>query len=515
VIRASGGGAQAKTCRRRRASRLMGCAVPLMLLVNALTAAQARGEGDSGLTASAPSMTHSRTVSLQAQTLQLSLADAIALGLRGNRDIRRSYLQRVAHKFELQVAEAFFSPRLVLSGKHLARRGSEDREQDTRVAPTLTVSNEWGTQFSLSWTRQLNRAAQAGRRDQRGLSLEVIQPLLRNAGHEIVTAPRRRARLTEHSHRLRLQASVAQSVTQIVSAYRELLKAQEQQRIVAEALARSREQLKVNDALISAGRMARVDRLQNEADLAYQELNAEQAAHQLEASRRSLLQLLALDLSMPLYASEALIAEPVDIDRQEALQIALARQPEHLQQRIAEELTDIDLLLAKNQQRWDLSLIAGAGHDRHGFSSDTAQGRERRWNGYAGLQLEIPIGDLSLRQRVVNAQVAVETQILQQAEARQLLEREVSDAVRGMQTQWRQYEIALRSRELSRRKLTAEQHKLQVGRTSNFQVLSFEEDLRRSENAVLNALIAYLTAQTQLDERLGMTLDSWEIALND
>jgi hypothetical protein len=32
---------------------------------------------------------------------------------------------------------------------------------------------------------------------------------------------------------------------------------------------------------------------------------------------------------------------------------------------------------------------------------------------------------------------------------------------------------------------------------------------------VLNALIAYLDAQTQLDERLGMTLDSWEIALND
>jgi outer membrane protein TolC len=60
-----------------------------------------------------------------------------------------------------------------------------------------------------------------------------------------------------------------------------------------------------------------------------------------------------------------------------------------------------------------------------------------------------------------------------------------------------------------------ERHKLHVGRTSNFQVLSFEEDLRRSENAVLNALIAYLDAQTQLDERLGMTLDSWEIALND
>ena len=46
-------------------------------------------------------------------------------------------------------------------------------------------------------------------------------------------------------------------------------------------------------------------------------------------------------------------------------------------------------------------------------------------------------------------------------------------------------------------------------------MLSFESDLRNAENAQLNALIAYLNAQTQLDLTLGMTLESWEIALND
>ena len=46
-------------------------------------------------------------------------------------------------------------------------------------------------------------------------------------------------------------------------------------------------------------------------------------------------------------------------------------------------------------------------------------------------------------------------------------------------------------------------------------MLSFESDLQNAENARLNTVIAYLNAQTQLDLTLGMTLESWDIILND
>lgn len=493
-----------------------------MMVFSVLSIEQARSEVGPEPPMSAPSMPVSATKGGQwalsqgtVSSLQLSLADAVAMGLRTNRDIRRSYLQRVAQKFDVQVAEAFFSPRFHLSARQVARRDSEDRRQEVSVTPKASLNTEWGTRFSLSWAQRVDRTDRAGRQQQRGLGIEVVQPLLKNAGRDVVTAPRQRARLNERSHRLGLEASVAQSVTQIVSAYRELLKAQEQLRIVTRALERSREQMRVNEALIASGRMAQVDRLQNEADLAYQELNAEQASHHLEASRRALLKLLALDLTTPLHASDDLSAERIDIDPEHALSIARQRQPAYLRQRIAEELADIDLLIAKNHQQWDLSLVAGAAEDRQRNSSNAQQRQDRRWNAYAGVQLDIPIGDPAQRQRRVHAQVAVDTQALQQAEARQWLEQEVTDAIRTMQTHWRQYEIALRSRSLSEQKLAVERRRLHVGRTSTFQVLSFEEDLRRAENAVLNALIAYLNAQTRLDERLGTTLDSWEIALND
>ncbi|MBR4877202.1 MAG: TolC family protein, partial [Rhodocyclaceae bacterium] len=113
------------------------------------------------------------------------------------------------------------------------------------------------------------------------------------------------------------------------------------------------------------------------------------------------------------------------------------------------------------------------------------------------------------------AQVKDQNQELKIAEARQQLERDVINSVRNIYTRWRQYEIAQRALDLSRKKLDIEREKLAVGRSSNFQVLSFENDLRNAENAQLNALISYLNAQAELDQTLGTTLESWDISLND
>ena len=87
--------------------------------------------------------------------------------------------------------------------------------------------------------------------------------------------------------------------------------------------------------------------------------------------------------------------------------------------------------------------------------------------------------------------------------------------MRDINARWRQYEISQRARDLSLRKLEIEREKLTVGRSSNFQVLSYENDLRNAENARLNTLINYLNAQAELDQQLGTTLQSWDITIND
>jgi outer membrane protein TolC len=467
---------------------------------------------------SAPSTTRSgydRGVSLKAQITDLTLGDAVYLGLRNNPAIRSAYLQRVAQKFDLRVAEDVFNPKLTLNSSYRSTRGSVDNARNANVTPSSSLLGEYGTRLSMSWTQQLNNADRAGRYRSDGLDLAIIQPLLRGAGWDATTAPLRLSRLAEQANRLNLKATVAQTISQIIATYRELLRAQEQLSIVQDALKRSGTLLEVNRALIGAGRMAEFEIVQTEADIATQQLGVEEAQNQLDTNRLALLRLLALDLSTPIRATEALEARPMQIDKRQAFNLAQTQQPEYLAALLGSQQADLNLVIAKDSGRWQVDLVAGANQIRDTYNNDAGSSNNRTWDSYAGVQVQIPIGDISTRQAEVRARVNVEDQQVRITDARQELERSVNDVVRDLGTRWRQYEIAQRAVELSRRKIEIEREKLSAGRSTNFQVLSFETDLRNAENAQLNALIAYLNAQTQLDLTLGMTLESWEIALND
>ena len=467
---------------------------------------------------SAPSSTRSgyeRGVSLNAQATTMTLGDAVYLGLRNNPAIRSAYLQRVAQKFDLRVAEDVFNPKLTLNSNYRTSRGSQDNVRNANLAPTSSLLGEYGTRLSMAWTQQLNNANRAGRYRSDGLDLAIIQPLMRGAGWDATTAPLRLSRLAEQANRLNLKATVAQTISQIIATYRELLRAQEQLVIVQDALKRSNTLLDVNKALISAGRMAEFEIVQTEADIATQQLGVEEARNQLDTSRLALLRLLALDLSTPVRATEALEANPMEIDQRQAFTLAQNQQPEYLAALLGSQQADLNLVIARDSGRWQVDLVAGANQVRAATDNNNGHDNNRTWGSYAGVQVQIPIGDISTRQAEVRARVNVEDQEIRITDARQELERNVNNVVRDLGTRWRQYEISKRAVELSRRKIEIEREKLSAGRSTNFQVLSFETDLRNAENAQLNALIAYLNAQTQLDLTLGMTLESWEIALND
>lgn len=452
------------------------------------------------------------SLSLNARNIDLTLSDAIYLGLRDNRAIRSAYLERIAQKFDLRVAQDRFTPKLLVRGNYLSNHNQADRYRQGDITPTSTLLTPYGTRVSLGWTYRHTEADLAGLTRNDGANFSIIQPLLRGAGRDVATAPVQLARLSEQVNRLNLKDTVAQTITVIITAYRTLLQAQEQLQISRDSLERARQLLEVNRAMIAAGRMAAFEIVQTEADVATQELSHEDARNQLDSARLALLQLLALDLDTPIIASEAMQATPLEVNVSEALNQAQALQPTYLIQLIASEQSLINLTVARNERLWDVSLVGGSGQVR---DRNSHNGNARSWENYVGVQVEIPLGDLSTRQAEVQAQVGVENQQVQLQEAQQQLQRDVTNAVRDIGVRWRQYQIAQRAEALSQRKLQIEREKLTVGRSSNFQVLSFESDLRSAQNARLSALINYLNAQAQLDQTLGTTLESWDIALND
>ncbi|MDR2852006.1 MAG: TolC family protein [Burkholderiaceae bacterium] len=461
-----------------------------------------------------------QAVSLNELTVKLSLADAVFLGVRANRGIRSAYLDRIAQKFDLRVEEDRFNPKLVLTGRYVAGQNQSDLEPSDRYragqgALEATLLSKYGTRFSLSWTHEMANYDAAGRTRNGVGTFTVIQPLLRGAGKNIATADLRRASLAEQVNKLQLKSTVSDTVTQIIVAYYTVLQAQEQLQIARDALSRSRQLLEINKAMIEAGRMAAFDAVQTEADGVNQELAVEEALNHLDESRLSLLRLLALDTDTRIQAVETLNAERTDIQLQKALAMAFEQQPAYLMQIIAADQAEIGLEVARNAQLWDISLVGSASKGRNLNTGATVSSSSRNWDGYAGVQVEIPFGDLSRKQQEVTASVESEKQKVSLDEARQTLEQDVGNAVRDLGTRWRQYEIAQRAQELTQRKLEIEREKLRSGRSSNFQVLSFESDMRDAENARLNSLIAYLNARATLDQTLGTTLESWGIELRD
>jgi outer membrane protein TolC len=450
-------------------------------------------------------------------SIPLTLPEAVFLALRSNRAIRSQYLQRVADRFSLRVAEATFDPRFGVTGGITRSRTNNTNLTQATLGPVVNIAAPTGAQFQFGWLGVQSNVRGASPSGQGRATFQVIQPLLAGGGVDFAMAPIRIARIQEENSKLQLRSLVADQITQTITGYRTLLQAQEQLRISVEAVRRARELASVNQALFAAGRLAQVELIQAETSIAQQELALLGARNQHEAARLALLTLLAVNQNQKIWAVERPAAESARVDPARALATAAANQPDYLRTLLAVEVNRINLDVARNQRLWDVSLVAGTGlaAQRADLARTLGALAEVRNDFNIGLQFNIPLGQIAREQPEVNATIALRQSELAIEQARDRLRQAVEDVVRNIDTLRRQAELARRARELAGQQLEAELVKLQAGRSSNFQVVSFQGSLQSAESAELSAVIAYANALTQLDQVLGTTLETWRISLND
>jgi outer membrane protein TolC len=447
----------------------------------------------------------------------LTLPEAVFLGLRNNRGIRSDYLQRIADRFALRVAENGFAPRLSIAGDIGRSRSAGTNVTQAGLGPVVSVDTPTGARFTLAWLATQTNVRGQEQQAPSQLSFQVEQPLLAGGGIDYALAPRRIARIAEQGAKLRLQAQVIDQISQIIVAYRTLLQSQEQLRIAEDALRRARDLVEVNRALISAGRLAQVELIQSEASIAQQELSLVGAQNAANTARLSLLVLMGIDPASQVWASERPAAPAVRVDLNRALATAYAKQPGYLTTMLAIEVNRINLDIARNQRLWDVSIVAGTGQQalRSQVLETIGALSTVRSDFNIGLRVNIPIGVLSREQQEVNATVALRQSEVAAEQARDTVRAQTENAVRTIEAQRQQAQLAARARQLTAEQLAAELVKLQAGRSSNFQVVSFQTALQQAESAELGAVIAYLNALTAMDQVLGSTLDTWRISLNE
>jgi len=125
--------------------------------------------------------------------------------------------------------------------------------------------------------------------------------------------------------------------------------------------------------------------------------------------------------------------------------------------------------------------------------------------------LSIPFRDLTLEQGYISAKINVDKTELNLEKLRDTIEIDIKDAIRDVEIKMKQVTLAQQSRKLSEKKLEIETEKMKAGRSTNFQLVTYQNDLVTAQNNELSAIITYLNALTTLDRTLGTTLAKWSI----
>ena len=481
-----------------------------------------------------------------APAIDLALTEAIALAMRNNRRLVHGRLQRATQRFALTVARDKFKPDFNI-GPFKRFETEEGGWARSGHGATVEATLRLPTGASIDLVNAVTAGGVGAQGYDNALTLRFTQPLLKGGGIRVNTASLRIARATERIDALVFERAIGDVATAVVVAYRNLLQAEQRVGISARSLQRAGDLLATNRALIQAGRMAELEVVQAEADVAERELVLVGARNRLDAARLALIDILDVESETAIHATEALAVDrarsagaermaehcasaPADGAAQQGAEsessagscrpalapiiaLALDNRPEYQQALLRVQNAESRLLLARNNRLWDLSATVSMDVDGHadsfGAAFDQSFGLVPDDDLRVALRLSVPIGDIASKQRHVNAAADLAHVRTELAELRQSIDIAVRNAVRDVDARRRQVELAARASELAARKLEAERQKLNLGLTTNVRMILFEDDLVRAQNSELEATIAYLNALSSLDQTLGVTLQTW------
>ncbi len=461
----------------------------------------------------------------QREIRQMTLPEAVAAAVANSRAIRDARLSRASDRLDRRLAEKQFVPDLdVAAGVSRAQRWTKaENAEDTLAAVNLASAQAvvrqaipTGGQLAFTWgtasTSSTGRSdVQLDAEHSQAWQVALTQPLLRGGGIGVGTADLRVARMNDRRSALDLGQRVMAVITDAILAFRDLARAGEELEIARSSLAEANRLAEVNKALIDAGRMAAVDLVQTDTEVANKQVDALVAENRLDAARLALVDV--LDLPVDTVIEPVSVPQPaVLVPELAAVQaLALERRPDVLSARLDLEIARADLTVAANSRLPELDLAAGYGGTADHPALLANAFRDRGWT--TGLTLGYTFGDTVRGVRYRQAQIVVERREVAIREIEDGVRLEIADRVREVRNAALAVDLARRARELSAKQLEIEGEKLRVGRSSNFEYLRLQNDLVAARDRELAANVSYLDALTLLDQSVGTTLDTWGVSV--
>ncbi len=358
----------------------------------------------------------------------------------------------------------------------------------------------------------------------------LVVPLLKNFGIGVNMAPIRIARNNWRISRVQLEAAIEQLVTTITEAYWNLYYVREDANATEYTLQLANELLQINEAKVNVGMAAPLDVTQAKARIATEEgqlLLARNAVRNAEDTLRQIINYKMDDLLRPrAYRPIEIRIVPLekpqvvefDFREDSLIETALLNRQDLEVQRLQLMNAQQNMKIARNELLPEVNFLASLGYTGTGESFDNAyddQYSTRHPDWSLGMEFSMP---LFYNEPVANYRSAKYSQRQQEItieQVKHLIVVNVRTALRNLRTNRKRIYATQEATKYAREQLYAEQEKFNVGHSTTFDVLDFQEKLADALSQEINALAEWRISVAQLYLAIGRTLEENNIVVDE
>ncbi|MCE1228464.1 MAG: TolC family protein, partial [Firmicutes bacterium] len=371
--------------------------------------------------------------------------------------------------------------------------------------------------YRYSWSQTSTGTSSTSNPYDGTLTATYSQSLLRNFGRIANESRLIVARKTSQAADFNYQLAIINLVANTESMYWDMVYALRNLENKRLALALAEKQLKENRIRVEVGTLAPIEVTSAEASVAQREQEILVAEAQARNAKDALLNMVYADShkASALEPADAPILVPSPLSAEAAEKMALERRVELKSAQL--DLESRQILEQAAGNRLLPQLDAYASYNGNAASQIPSEGLSAvnkdlfgsKYPGYSlGLTFSMPIGNRAAKGSQIQARASRRSSELALRDLRQNISLEVRTAFRNMEAAQKSVKAAEKTRVFREKDLDAEQKKYENGMSTNFLVLSKQNDLDSARAAELQAQIGYAKTITALEKAAGSLLEA-------
>lgn len=440
----------------------------------------------------------------------LSLAQAVHMSLEQNRAIKSSELDRTLQRIDLQLAENEQLPKLGVSSQwsRSFSNGSITQTAELKATPSLKMIT--GTSIDAVVSKPVLSSDSAATRAVT-FAINVVQPLLKGNA-SVAGLALQSARLNQSIAQMQHDLLIENTIASVVLAYYAAVQADVQIELARQGVQRNLDVKKINQSLFDAGRLAQVELLQADVDIAQNELALRQAINNAEQAKRALLHLLG-SAGEAIAVDALLLSDKVPEDDEypsveQAIKLANELRQDVQVARLSQKIASFGIRQADNNLLPQLDLVLGR-------TSASSAGTTVATSAAAytvGLNFSTNWDRSTEYAQQSRAKAAATKAQWALEDLEQAITTDVKAAVLNLEFTRTKLSLGRQVLDIARRRLANEIDKFRAGRTSSFQLSSVQDAFKSAETAVGEATLEKLRMRLELHKIIGQVRQVWASA---